>query len=373
MKVNISLVGGQPFPVFAQALDAKPDILVLIHSEDTKKQALRIENVIKKKLPYTKVKPIDVDAYDFAKSEITLKDTFNAWTKPDNEVTVNIAGGTKPWALQLYRLALDRENVKCVFIDQNNKVWDMKSFKSHSCDHGEINIDDLFELNGVTGHYKEFDHADDEAANKIEKLYVCNRSALGNLAKLISDDEKNFNFQVAHRFGKSSIQRNGENDFDCIMVSNKGYSVNQHISSPNAKRLLLNTGWFEHKVAGLLTKWIDAKRVLVNAEFNLANKTNPANEIDIIVETKSGKYLFVECKTRVFEPTDIDKFNTAVKTYGGLGSKHIFVTYYPMEGLAKDKCENLSIPIFSTRDIKFKGEKQFFDALDREMATINAR
>ncbi len=154
MKVNISLVGGQPFPVFAQALDAKPDILVLIHSKRTEEQAMLIKQCVKNKLHATSVSLTEADAYDLKQSEITLEATVNAWVKPDNQVTVNIAGGTKPWALQLYRLALDRENVKCVFIDQNNKVWDMKSFKSHSCDHGEINIDDLFELNGVTGDRK---------------------------------------------------------------------------------------------------------------------------------------------------------------------------------------------------------------------------
>lgn len=375
MKVNISLVGGQPFPVFAQALDAKPDILVLIHSERTKEQAMLIKKCVKNKLHATSVSLTEADAYDLKQSEITLEATVNAWVKPDNQVTVNIAGGTKPWGVQLYHLLLNKENVKCVFIDQNNKVWDMKSFQSHICDYSDIVFDDLIKLNGVTSNYNIFNHDDDDIANKIEQLYLCNRTALYDIIEKINDEEINKKNVVCKKSsGQSEIWRNGVNDFDCHIVSyNKKYFKDYHISSPNAKRLLLNTGWFEHKVACILAKWYDAKRVFINAEFNLANKTYPANEIDIIVETKNGKYLFVECKTKVHEPTDIDKFNTAVKTYGGLGSKRIFVTFDPMAGLAKDKCETLKIPDFSTNEIKRKGEKQFFDALDREMATINAR
>ena len=42
-KVTFSLVGSQPFPVYAQALDSEPDILVLFHSEQTERDAQNIE------------------------------------------------------------------------------------------------------------------------------------------------------------------------------------------------------------------------------------------------------------------------------------------------------------------------------------------
>ena len=61
-KITFSLVGGQPFPVYAQALDNVPDILVLFHSEQTKVNAQNIERCIKQKLPRLVVQLVETIA-----------------------------------------------------------------------------------------------------------------------------------------------------------------------------------------------------------------------------------------------------------------------------------------------------------------------
>lgn len=67
----------------------------------------------------------------------------------------------------------------------------------------------------------------------------------------------------------------------------------------------------------------------MNVEFPYKNNL-PKNEIDIIVNT-GDKLLFVECKTRICDNTNIDKFSAAVKNYGGMASKALFVSNMPMD------------------------------------------
>lgn len=61
------------------------------------------------------------------------------------------------------------------------------------------------------------------------------------------------------------------------------------------------------------------------------------------------KVLFVECKTHINNPTDIDKFKSAVNNYGGSGSKSLFVTYFPTDkdNSIKEKFSDNYMPNFA--------------------------
>lgn len=379
-KVTLSLVGGQPFPVYAQALDGKPDILVLFHSNQTKRNAQNIELCIKQKLPHTVVRKILVDPNDLKQSHMTFNAHAQAWLKDDNQITVNLSGGTKPWSMQLLNIFRGKENAKCVFIDQNNYIWDMATYERRKFDHTRISIDDKFALYGVKGSQRtsinDYDARDFSAIRQIEKLYRFNRNALREITTRINDDEKQgikSGQYTSERYAGCSIERVGENEFRCTFEHRKFHTVTTvHVSSPNACRLMLNTGWFELKVAEILSQWPSANQVWTNTSINYYNNTDTVNEIDIIVETNQDKLLFVECKTHVHDSTDIDKFNDVIKSYGGLGGKRVFVTYSPMTGLPNDKCEVLRIPRFSTSSMR-NGTQAFYDALDKYMNTINAR
>lgn len=383
IKVTFSLVGGQPFPVYAQALDSKPDILLLFHSEQTQRNALNIEACVKQKLPHAIVRKIEVDASDLKSSFLTFSAHAQAWLKPEHSITVNLSGGTKPWSMQLLNIFAGKENAKCVFIDQNNYIWDMACYERHKFEHTNLSLDDKFALYGVRATHRtsleQFDSADFDAVKKIEKLYRRNSFALRELTKKIEEDDANHIIQK-HYFNPNyrgcHIKRLGENDYECTFEHHiSGSKISVKFSSPHATNLLLNTGWFEIKVAKLLSQWHRASRVWVNTTINYYSTDDPANEIDIIVETRQDKLLFVECKTQIYHNTDIDKFNNAIKSYGGLGSKRVFITMNTMKELPKTKCEALRIPTFTTRDIEKDNlnKQNFFDALDKYMDTINAR
>ena len=73
--------------------------------------------------------------------------------------------------------------------------------------------------------------------------------------------------------------------------------------------------------------------------------------------------------------TDLDKFASAVKVYGGLGSKMLFVTESEMKDKAIEKCTDHGIMFFSlksTLQIEM-AEKMLFALLDNELLKINAK
>lgn len=74
----------------------------------------------------------------------------------------------------------------------------------------------------------------------------------------------------------------------------------------------------------MLSKWKDCEDVWMNVVFPYDN-SNPKNEIDVVAKI-GNKLLFIECKVQVFDNTDIDKFKSAVRNYGGMGAKAVFIT-----------------------------------------------
>ncbi len=98
------------------------------------------------------------------------------------------------------------------------------------------------------------------------------------------------------------------------------------------------------------------------------------NEVDIIINAGS-KILFVECKTQITKNIDIDKFRSVVKTYGGIGSKALFVTDASMSELARQKCEDHGILTFSLKDYSNQevAQKELFKMLDEQLFVINTK
>ena len=381
-KVTFSLVGGQPFPVYAQALDSEPDILLLFYSEQTQRNALNIEACVKQKLPHAIVRKIEVDASDLKSSFLTFSAHAQAWLKPEHEITVNLSGGTKPWSMQLLNIFAGKENAKCVFIDQNNYIWDMATYERHKFEHTSISLDDKFALYGVLASQRtsigDYNESDFDAMGKIERLFRSGWKAMNEIVKAISSDTSQGITTGTYHYAKNprvAITRNGKNDFECSYLDPHKNERHFAISSPHAASLLLNTGWFELKVAQLLSRWYSSRKVWLNTSINYPGEDKIVNEIDVVVETTNDKLLFVECKTGVHDSTDIDKFNDVIKSYGGLGGKRIFMTFNTMKSLPLAKCNALNIPCFTTAQVMKDPSSvaAFYAALDKYMDTINAR
>lgn len=165
----------------------------------------------------------------------------------------------------------------------------------------------------------------------------------------------------------------GENGKVVICLKkNNGKSLVKTITSPHVIELFFNSGWFEYKVADILSRWSKAKEVYLNCHFPF-RKGVDKNEVDIIVNTGT-KVLFVECKTQIRNTVDLDKFRSVVKTYGGMGSKGLFITDAVMKDDARLKCEENAILHFSLQQPSLiPTEEALHLLLDSELYNINAR
>ena len=114
-------------------------------------------------------------------------------------------------------------------------------------------------------------------------------------------------------------------------------------------------------MAHLVGKIYQKEKVWLNCLFKDVNN-QAKNEIDIIADMGS-RLLFVECKTQVYESTDVDKFRTAVRNYGGLGSIPLFVTLHEMKDLAREKCNDSKITTFYINNPAYKSETEVVEAL----------
>ena len=97
-------------------------------------------------------------------------------------------------------------------------------------------------------------------------------------------------------------------------------------------------------------------------------------KVDIIINT-GNKILFVECKTQINNTTDIDKFRTVIKTYGGTASKGLFITDAKMNDMSRAKCDEHGILAYSLQDdhLGMDTVKALYWLLETELFNINPK
>ena len=365
-KIHITLVGGQATPVYQGIVHANPDRVILIYSSQTENEANRIYAEMDVDCVLRKFDPVDLQKINDAVLE--LKSSFAV----DDEISLNIGGGTKPWSLVFFEHFSMVDNVQMLYIDQNNRMWNLKTKESTEV---PFDMDVQFRLLGnvpkKSKSFSAYTTADFAVCDEIRKLYKFNSYDLINLAKKLEIDSALNN--CASEIGSILVWKEPFKVLDVKLVNKYGKILTTTLVSENLIDMVYKTGWFEIEVAKLLSQWSRVKDIRLNCEFPDV-EGSAKNEIDIIINTGS-KLLFVECKTRIFNETDIDKFASAVKVYGGFGSKALFVTDAPMTEKAQEKCADHGIMTFCLQHNAFNlpVESLLFKMLDSELFNLNAK
>lgn len=103
----LSLVGEQPLPNLLPAYFLKPEAVVLIHTERTKRVSGRLAKML------SQATPLEVDPYDILEIEQAIRTEIGKSQRPATELVFNLTGGTKAMALAAYRLA---EAMRAAFV-----------------------------------------------------------------------------------------------------------------------------------------------------------------------------------------------------------------------------------------------------------------
>ena len=380
-KIHITLVGGQPAPVYHGIVATQPDKVVFIYSESSRDAMEKVRSEIH--MAEDKQEPLNTtDPQQIMKRANILAEKYK-----NDEVTLNISSGLKSWSHLFGRVFDSMPNASVVYMDQNNVLWNYRTME-HKSDF-EFDMDVLFRLYGNRlENYKrltDYTEEDLKALDKIKNIRLFNIPDFNKLTATLNDKQQNI--LRNQNSGKFDLMANGSQSYvewekttkDSIgfvrifLAWKNGKSQEVTFESENAVDLAFNSGWFEFEVATLLSKWTKAKSIYLNCHFPFKPKVDK-NEVDIIVNTGT-KILFVECKTQITHTTDIDKFRSVVKGYGGTGSKGLFVTDARMTDVARKKCEEHGLLSFSLQDdhLGMSHEKALALLLDSELFNINTK
>ena len=377
-KVHITLVGAQAAPVYNGIVATHPDEVVFIYSIDSMRSVDAVISEID--IPYEKILLSPIDPIEIKKKAVSLAEKYK-----DDKVTLNISSGLKSWSYLFGIVFNELENAEVVYMDQNNVLWNYKTMEGTR----EITFDmhTHFRLygNSIEGHYKKIENyteVDIKCIEKIEHIRRHNYDAFNYLVTILDKKRQNLlknnnSGRFDHESGSYVEWQKTTKECKCIVhicLINKNKQIKEvKIESPNAVDLAFNSGWFEFKVAKLLSTWKKSQEVCLNCKFPF-KKNVDKNEVDIIVNTGT-KALFVECKTQIKNTTDIDKFSSVIKNYGGMGSKGLFITEVKMSEMAKTKCEEHKILTFSLADgpLGMFNEQMLHILLDSELNNINTQ
>lgn len=367
---HISLVGGQTMPIYMGILELCPDRIIMIHSSSTRDIAEKIS----KDYNYCNLLEFDPVNYQlvYEKAKVLLESL-------DGNISINITSGTKPWAIAFSMLSVTYVNTTIIYIDQNCYIYDYThhiQWESHT----KLSTQDILKYNNQDAYQftplNEYTKEDFKVLETTKAMRKHNYSDFNTLTMPDKERAKN----NCHQTMTQKTLANGSTIFfdkmnDSVSLSlfnrGKGYHI-ENLVSPHVKKIVYNCGWFELEVALLLSRWKQTKEIWLNTVFPYHNK-QAKNEIDIIVNV-GNKLLFVECKTQIYDNTDIDKFRTAVKNYGGMGCKALFVTEKNIRVETSEKCHDSGILTFSMNSTGLMPQdKALFLLLESELLNINAK
>lgn len=364
-KVHITLVGGYTTPVYQGIIYSNPDKVVFIYSHESRDAVILLKDEIAVPSEMRLFHPVELD-------EIERKVKLCAKQFEQDEVCINISSGTKAWAYCFIREFADKPNASLLYVDQNALLWDLKENTSQKV---HFDMEAQFRLRGnPLTRFKRFADYNDEDMKVLHKIEELRSFSPGDFNMLTDMFENNTNQTEQTLPNGSYLQWDKRSrSFSMCLRKNDGRNNCHILSSPNVRQLLLNTGWFEYKIAKMLSEWDKSREIRLNCEF-FAKTNAPKNEVDIIIDV-GNKVLFVECKTKLTKPTVIDKFRSVVTSYGGMSSKAIFITDEPMNNTAKEKCKGHNILTFSLKEphLNMSNEQALFLLLDSELFNINTK
>jgi len=348
-KIHISLVGGQPIPVYLGIKeDGQANTVVLVCSAQSNVEAERIKAQFPKREFHIKeCSPTILQQIE--NLALKLREQYN-----DCEVTINLTSGTKLWALSFYQVFSIHESVHFIYVDQTNLLTDLTSKETRRCN---IDINTRFELYGTPlEDYRSIDEytpADFDVMQKVERIRRGNKKAFTELTNKITHIELERDGAITDENSGSTLEWTSQPKWVRMTLNGSSGTKTEELKSEHVFDILFHAGWFELKVAGVLKKTLpEAKDIRMNGMF-VDSDGLAKNEFDIIVDCGT-RLIFVECKTMVFDTTDIDKFRSALRNFSGTSSSGLFVTYEKPNKYTKDryqlameKCRDNDIQTFN--------------------------
>lgn len=373
MKTLIILLSKELIPNYRIFKEIKPDRTLIITTPEMSNQKEIIKNLFEKNQSSYRAITLN-DAFDF--NEISaVFDTYLSHELKNDDIYLNITGGTKIMALAAYSSYEKHktENSQIFYLDLEQNIHyliDNKKEKIKS----ELSLDEFIALSGQ--QLKKFNIFKDQfliydkylqifrefAKNPFDKNYKAFIVLIEKVRKLHDKEKKDYISalqQITRDYKtKNKIYFSYDNELFKLQIDTLCLELNLNLEQLNY--FIFNAGWFElisaEKIISTRFKNINIANLFTNVEFpSLSALNNAKNEVDILIND-GGKLVFIECKSGDVKTSDIDKIVVRKQTYGGLISKSILITLFPLNTngntpfinkmkLIKEKCKDNEIEI----------------------------
>lgn len=355
MKHQIVLLGGQVLPVYIGIKEFNPDVIHIIASPESSNKINLIKNSIPGKLFHQYI----CDAFDFnlIKTEIIkIVDQYS-----DQQIQINLTSGTKVMVLAASSIINDTKVVG-FYVNQNMTYIEFPGSTSKNLN-VTLTIKEVIGLSGnnILSYKKLSDFSEKEYSNaELISDYVIKQNSL--YLKMTSAFRSKFrSFDDIPPIGQLNLDSQTSiiwTDRQAKVISNSKEILK--IEGANTSRLLFNAMWWELLVTKILSAWKKSTEIIIQCELPFKNNsTFKKNEIDILINL-GGRLLFVECKSGMVRPEDINKMKAVKDVYGGIISNSLLVSRYKPDSRISEKCAELNIDIFYC----FKNQKEI-NSLDK--------
>ena len=339
MKHQITLVGGQLLPVFIGIKEFSPDSVHFIVSYESKEKVDSLKAILERRAFTVNI----CDPYDFRSIKGACAAVL-ATIRPADDLLINLTSGTKIMMMAAQSL-IHEKGLKGFYINQDNSFLLLPEYLTQqlTC---EITTQEVL---AISGHWLKTSKAlQDFSADDFKTAEAINAFADGH-----DDIMQQISTETRKQYLK--VPKSGQMDIDSrtrltwtpaeICVISEGKEL-LHIHSALARTLFFYASWWELIVAREIAKLEKATELLIQCELPFKSDANISkNEIDVLINA-GGRLIFVECKSGLVRPDDINKMKAIKDTYGGLISKSLLVCRHKPPPSILEKCMELGINLF---------------------------
>ncbi|MBI5194630.1 MAG: DUF1887 family protein [Nitrospirae bacterium] len=358
---HVCLVSDQPIPNLTTVLQFKPHTVILLATKERRKEAKRLEKVIRQKCVEVTTK--EIRAYDINDVVSVSENVIKDFT--DDEITLNITGGTKIGTIGTFQTFYSSGKPIFYVNTYDNEIIKVSPVEEKIPINVDISINDYLAVYGfnISEYVKEDRYISERKhiTDTIVQLAINRQELIGEINSKLKDiDKAVYPINITLRDDKDFIRI-------CGILENHGLVQRKRqttIQIPDIEAAKYLRGfWFEEYVY-LTAKSLDVNEVKLNVtgKWDTTGKKPPKNEFDVLI-SKRNRLFYISCKTanpdRFVDGTDESvgkEYLYELDALGdralGLFGKKMLASARPVTNdYVKSRAEDMKIKIVDGRNI----------------------
>lgn len=352
MKHQIITIGKEVSSVYHAIKEFKPDFLHFLITKEVSEQHLKVLDTLQENIQW---KAYMIDAYDGAsvikQCRRIHEDIASMPQEGETDITYNLSEGTKIMSMAAFCVAKEK-GVKAIYLTQTGEVVDLMTFKLSALS-TTIDNTELLNLSGNRLWTYISVHQLPESA--VQTSYAI-KDFIERYRSDYSKIQNYFRYQARRQITNLPSTFDAGDGLKVTIQRGRVKIFKKHrpllsLSHHNSVYLFFGGRWWEALVGSQVKKWVNLKgkgtEAWQSVVFQSTNNNDKVkNEIDVLINNNNS-LIFLECKSGHIFQEDIYKINSVKNTYGGEISTAALASYYPLEPLIKEKCEDLGIHYFA--------------------------